>query len=94
LHLESSHASNRYDAEMQISVAHFRARCAELIHQVENSGKPLTITRRGRAVAVLEPIPGPAGAARPWEWLHSLGGEVHAAPGESVLRDGDFEAMR
>jgi len=79
---------------MQIPVTQFRARCAELLRSVETRGRPITITRRGRTVAVLAPAPGPGNIARPWEWLRGLGGEVRAAPGESVLRDGDFAARR
>jgi hypothetical protein len=31
---------------------------------------------------------------KPWEQLRALGGRLLAAPGESVLRDEDFEALR
>ena len=81
---------------MDISVTRFKQRCLEIIRNVENSGKRVTITRRGRAVAQLQ-----ASATRkadigdrPWHRLRALGGKLHAAPGESVLRDKDFEALR
>lgn len=79
---------------MDISVTDFKARCLDLIRKVERSGKALTIKRRGKAVARLEPAPRPQGELKPWEQLRALGGEVHAAPAESVLRDEDFEAGR
>jgi prevent-host-death family protein len=79
---------------MQISVTQFRARCSTLIREVEQSGQPLTITRRGRTVAILRPTLSAGRGGRPWEQLRSLGGEVHAAPGESVLTEADFAAAR
>jgi len=52
--------------------------------------------RRGRAVAQLEPSvrDQDAVAQKPWERLRALGGALRAEPGESVLRDEDFEAAR
>jgi antitoxin (DNA-binding transcriptional repressor) of toxin-antitoxin stability system len=34
-----------HDPEMDISVSDFKARCPDLIHRVEKSGRPITITR-------------------------------------------------
>ena len=31
---------------------------------------------------------------KPWEQLRALGGRLLAAPGESMLHDEDFEALR
>lgn len=80
---------------MDISVSEFKQRCLEIIRQVEKSGQPVAITRRGRVVARLQP-PLRAGAQdlKPWEQLRGLGGRLLAEPGESVLRDEDFEALR
>ncbi len=83
-----------YDQKMDISVTAFKAHCLELIRQVEKSGQPVTIKRRGKTVARLEPARGPDGGLKPWEQLRALGGKLHAAAGESVLRDEDFEAAR
>ena len=82
--------------EMDISVTDFKQRCLELVRRVESSGERVTIMRRGRAVAQLEPA---AGAGVPaegpaWLRLRALGGTLHAAAGESVLQDDDFEALR
>lgn len=82
-----------YDAEMDISVTDFRARCLDLIRQVEKGGAPVTIKRRGKTVARLEPAAALEGGLKPWEQLRALGGVVHAAPDESVLKDEDFGAM-
>ncbi len=84
-----------YDSEMDISVTEFKHRCLEIVRRVERTGKTVTITRRGRAVAHLESsIAGELHAQKPWERLRALGGALLATPGESVVRDDDFEAMR
>ena len=81
---------------MDISVTEFKQRCLEIIRGVEKSGKQVTITRRGRPVAQLEaPMPpATAGKLKPWVRMRLLGGKLLAEPGESVLRDADFEALR
>ena len=81
---------------MDISVTEFRQRCLEIIRQVEKSGKTVAITRRGKVVARLQPpLRGDVEASlKPWEQLRAKGGRLLAEPGESVLTDGDFEAMR
>jgi len=83
-----------YDEKMDISVTDFKARCLDLIRLVERTGKPLTIKRRGKTVARLEPARSFDPGLKPWEQLRVLGGEVHAAPGESVIKDEDFESLR
>jgi prevent-host-death family protein len=40
---------------MAISVTELKARCLELVHEVEAKGKPMLITRRGKVVARLVP---------------------------------------
>ena len=81
---------------MDISVTEFKHRCLEIIRRVEDTGKPVAITRRGKVVARLNPSGPAAGSDRlkPWERMRALGGQLHAQPAESVLRDEDFEAMR
>ena len=81
---------------MAISVTQLKHHCLEIVRRVERTGKGVTITRRGRVVATLEPsVDGSERAAqKPWERLRALGGTLLAKPGESVLRDEDFEAMR
>lgn len=85
-----------YTAHMDISVTEFKQRCLEIIRRVEETGKPVTLTRRGRPVARIQP-PMSAMAAnnrKPWEQLRALGGQLLAAPGESVVRNDEFEALR
>jgi antitoxin (DNA-binding transcriptional repressor) of toxin-antitoxin stability system len=79
---------------MDISVTDFKARCLDLIRQVESNGNAVTIRRRGRVVARLESAGGPASQLKPWEELRRLGGESVASSEESVMADDDFEAQR
>jgi prevent-host-death family protein len=81
---------------MDISVTEFKQRCLQIIRRVEQSGQPVTITRRGKVVARLQPpVRGDDRRdLKPWERLRALGGRLLAEPGESVLKDEDFEALR
>lgn len=85
-----------YNAAMDIPITEFKHRCLEIIRELEKNGRPVTITRHGRTVArLVAPSLLPAGdTMRPWERMRSLGGRLLAEPGESVLRDGDFDALR
>lgn len=79
---------------MDISVTDFKAHCLDLIRKVEESGKAITIHRRGQVVARLEPASVPLGDGKPWEQLRALGGRAHVKADESVWADEDFEALR
>lgn len=85
-----------YNSHMDISITEFKQRCLEIIREIEKSGRPVTITRRGKTVArLVAPTAAPGTAPlKPWERLQSLGGQLLAEPGESVLRDEDFDALR
>lgn len=85
-----------YNHEMDISVTEFKHRCLEIIRRVEQTGKPVAITRRGKVVARLNPSAPRTGSKglKLWEQLREKGGRLLAEPGESVLRDEDFEALR
>lgn len=81
--------------QLSVSVSEFRQRCLEIIRELEKTGKPVMITRRGKVVARLQPLPfGQHRGVRPWEQLRAMGGRLLAQPGESVLNDADFEALR
>jgi prevent-host-death family protein len=79
---------------MDISVTDFKAQCLDLIRKVEKSRKPITIRRRGRVVARLEPATAVPEGLKPWERLQAMGGSSNIEPGESAFRDEDFEALR
>lgn len=79
---------------MDISVTQFRARCLELIRQVEAGGEEVRIRRRGRVVARLSPSPGcAANGAPPWQALRGSGA-LNAQPEDSVLAAQDFSALQ
>ncbi len=42
---------------MDISAAQFKAECLKLMDQVEKTRQPITITKHGRPVAQLTPVP-------------------------------------
>ena len=39
-----------------VGATEFKAKCLKLIDQVHDTGKPITITKRGKPVAVLQPL--------------------------------------
>jgi antitoxin (DNA-binding transcriptional repressor) of toxin-antitoxin stability system len=83
-----------YDRRMDISVTDFKAHCLDLIRQVEDSGKAITIRRRGKVVARLEPASSGSGQGKPWEELRALGGHTQVKANESAWADEDFKALR
>ncbi len=40
-----------------VGAAEFKAKCLRLINEMRKDGEPVTVTKRGRAVAVLIPAP-------------------------------------
>ena len=81
---------------MDISVTDFKQHCLDIVRRVERTGRPVSVTRRGKVVARLHPASDGtvARGQKPWERLRAAGGRLIAGPGESVLRPGDFEASR
>ena len=81
---------------MDISVTEFKQRCLDIVRNVERTGQVVAITRRGKVVARLSGSTATTTVTerKPWEALRELGGELLAKPGESVLKDVDFEAQR
>lgn len=70
---------------MTISVTELKARCLEIIREIERDGKVVEIVRRGEIVARLLPATPPGTAdVKPWERLRGSG-DLLAAPEESVL---------
>jgi prevent-host-death family protein len=42
--------------ERVLSASEFKSRCLACLAEIEQSGEPITVTRRGRPVAVLGPV--------------------------------------
>ena len=56
---DNDHGQERVMSEpTQIATGEFKARCLKLLDEVAESGETLVITKRGRAVARLVPMPG------------------------------------
>ena len=83
-----------YIIEMTISVTELKARCLEIIRDVERERKVVEIVRRGEVVARLLPADAASRTnAKPWERLRGTG-ELLGPPEQSVLEQRDFEALR
>ena len=82
-----------YNLEMDISVTEFKQRCLELIRRVEATGRSVTITRRGKVVAQLEPPPAPSSAGvKPWERLRGRARWL-ADPAERLISEEDIRGL-
>jgi len=78
---------------MTISVTELKARCLEIIREIERDGKVVEIVHRGEIVARLLPATPPRTAeVKPWERLRGTGA-ILASPEENVLEDHDFKAL-
>ncbi|HEX3069999.1 MAG TPA: type II toxin-antitoxin system prevent-host-death family antitoxin [Thermoanaerobaculia bacterium] len=79
---------------MTVSVTELKARCLEIIREVERDQKVVEIVRRGEVVARLLPAGADSHAnTKPWERLRGTG-ELLGPPEQSVLEQRDFEALR
>jgi prevent-host-death family protein len=81
------------DCEMTITVTEFKARCLEILRQVEETGTSVTIVRHKKTVAVIYPAASQDSYAKPWERLRGTA-TLHASPEESVISMDDFEAWQ
>ena len=77
---------------MIISATDFKAKCSALIEQVMHTSEPLLITRHGEVVVRLEratPTEGPPA----WTQLRGRG-RLTGEPGDSVLGEGELDALQ
>jgi prevent-host-death family protein len=78
---------------MTISVTELKARCLQVLREMERDGHPVDVVRRGKIVArIFQAADTATTDEHPWKRLHGSG-KLLARPGESVLDDRDFEAM-
>ena len=75
----------------EIGVAAFKAQCLQLINRMNDDLQPLTITKRGKPVAVLSPPPGRAASP-----FGAMRGSVlgYDEPFEPAADPTDWNAMR
>lgn len=74
-----------------INVTEFKARCLDMIRQVEDVGTVIDLTRHGKVVARLMPTAAASADTPPWLRLKGRG-RLQAAPEFSVLDAKDFDA--
>jgi prevent-host-death family protein len=75
----------------KISATEFKARCLKLIDQVHDSGTPITITKRGKVVATLNP----AGDADEKPWLQLRGTILrYDDPFEPAVDPSEWKALQ
>ena len=67
-----------------IGAAEFKATCLRVIKQMGRDGEPVTITNRGRPVAVLSPAPAPIEPAIAIDSVR-LPGSFHADPADRFI---------
>ena len=78
---------------MDIPVTEFKNHCLEIIRRVEKTGKTVTITRRGKAVARLEARPREGDVqAKPWERLRGRARWL-AEPEETFVSERDLKGI-
>jgi prevent-host-death family protein len=75
----------------KVAATEFKAKCLKLIDQVHDTGKPITITKRGKPVAVLQPL----AVEDEMPWL-KLRGTVKwfGDPFSPVLTEDDSECLK
>ena len=78
----------------RVSAAEFKARCLRIITEMNRDGGEVTITKRGRPVAVLSPVPVPE--ERPPPFIGMLRGTVlkYEEPFEPAASPADWSALR
>lgn len=76
---------------MTISVTEFKAHCLRILREVEQSNRPVEISKQGKVRFRIVPVREPEKA--PWMRLrrHAL---LVADPGESVFAASDWDAAR
>ena len=77
----------------QVSAAEFKAKCLRIIQEMGSDGRAVTITRHGRPVAILSPLP-PERDATPF--IGTMRGSVLAYenPLEPPAPPSDWAALR
>ena len=87
-------------AARQVPAAEFKSRCLRIIKEMNRDGGSVTITNRGRPVAVLSPVPVPVPVPVPGEKLPPFIGMMRGTvlryeePFEPAAPPSDWSALR
>ena len=76
----------------QVAISEFKAKCLDLLDQVQKTKTPLLITRHGKPIAEVVP----ASKAPKTDWIGSMGDRVEIL-GDIVapaIGPGEWEALR
>lgn len=76
---------------MTISVTEFKAHCLRILREVEQSNRPVEISKQGRVRFRIVPVREPEKS--PWMRLRRHG-LLLADPGESVFSESEWDAAR
>ena len=81
-------------AASHVSAAEFKARCLRIIKEMNRDGGAVTITNRGRPVAVLSPVP--ASGEKHAAFIGMMRGTVvkYEDPFEPATAPSDWSALR
>ena len=76
-----------------ITISKFKATCLAVLEKVKRTGKPVLVTKRGQAVATINPPPEPE---RPPQWLGTFKstGKIAGDIVTPVLDEGEWETLK
>jgi prevent-host-death family protein len=76
-----------------VSASEFKAKCLAILDEVQATGEPVTVTKRGKPVAQLGPTPPPPGA-RPVLGMLKNPAYRFDDPATPVTADEEWDALR
>lgn len=74
---------------MKMTATEFKAKCLKVLDEVNQTGQPLEISKRGKVIAVVTPPP----RKQPWKALRGKG-RFSGDPFEPVLAENEIEALK
>lgn len=75
----------------KVAATEFKAKCLALIDRVHDTGQPITITKRGKPVAVLQPLA--EEDLKPWLKLRGTV-KYYKDPFKPAIDESDIEALK
>ncbi len=77
----------------EVAISEFKTKCLALLQRVNQTKKPIRVTRFGKPVAEVVP---PSLAAKPADWLGSMADtmEIVGDIVSPVIEESDLEALR